>query len=586
MGRSFKPKVNSSVDLEWKINTCKNGTPNKEKAVSIYITNFPPNMESQDLWKMCGEVGTVSDVYLGRKLSKLGKRFAFVRFLRVQDESELARKLSAIWIGNHHVFATVAGFGRKQKPFHQLETRKEEGNSNNDLENVVTEMKDGVTKAEGKEDRISALPDCLLHEILSRLPTTKDAIKTDTLSKRWKHLWTWVPSLIFRDDNYPPLEFASFIYKTLSKFHGLKLKKFQVFTINGHHYHNRYNICRRFEAHANNWIRYAMNCNVEELNFEFWCTGSEAAVLLDQIFFINSCFTDLRLLGCKFNPIGSISWKNLRSLSIFHGKLDEDLIENILSGSPLLETLELGECYGYKRLDITSKSLKNLVFSGYLDMDNYNGGDLSLRMLLLLNVASLVKAKLDYFNLGDCEPTPVGEGMLKGFIVNLRHVKELTSLELRASLLTYNFFFAFTIYVFILKLLEAKGFIFPPNIKAQDSIWTSLVAGSKWECIPSSFVSVSYLQAFRSSSSYLCRPPPSIVITITDLASTSGRAGCHRSGIGHIIVVALLSLSFSTNSPSIVISLHSVLSAFIEEEVNPHIKNRGRKWGRKVTGSN
>nr|KAJ0197561.1 hypothetical protein LSAT_V11C700352600 [Lactuca sativa] len=448
---SFKPKVNSSVDLEWKINTGKNGTRNKEKAVSMYITNFPPNMESQDLWKMCGEVGTVSDVYLARKLSKLGKRFAFVRFLRVQDESELARKLSAIWIGTHHVFATVAGFGRKQKPFHQLETRKEEGNSTNDHENVVTEiMRDGVTKAEGKEDRISALPDCLLHEILSRLPTTKDAIRTDTLSKRWKHVWTWVPSLIFRDDNYPPLEFSSFVDKTLSKFRGLKLKKFQVFTINGHHYHNRYNICRRFEAHANNWIRYAMNCNVEELNFEFWCTGSEAAVLLDQIFFINSCFTDLRLLGCKFNPTGSISWKNLRSLCVFHGKLDEDLIENILSGSPLLETLELGECYGYKRLDITSKSLKNLVFSGYLDMDKYNGGsyfdiieinapnilsltiegDLWLRMLLLLNVSSLVKAKLDYFNFGDFQPRPeeeakVGGEMLKEFIVNLRHVKEL-----------------------------------------------------------------------------------------------------------------------------------------------------------------
>nr|GEW96478.1 F-box protein At5g03100-like [Tanacetum cinerariifolium] len=46
-------------------------------------------------------------------------------------------------------------------------------------------------------------------------------------------------------------------------------------------------------------------------------------------------------------------------------ELDEESIQNILSGSPLLETLEFNECFGFRRIYITSKSVKNLVFYGY-----------------------------------------------------------------------------------------------------------------------------------------------------------------------------------------------------------------------------
>ncbi|GJW83531.1 hypothetical protein Tco_0156676 [Tanacetum coccineum] len=47
-------------------------------------------------------------------------------------------------------------------------------------------------------------------------------------------------------------------------------------------------------------------------------------------------------------------------------RIDEDLIQSILSGSPLMETLELNSCYGaFSRIDITSKSVKNMVFFAY-----------------------------------------------------------------------------------------------------------------------------------------------------------------------------------------------------------------------------
>ncbi|KAJ0795453.1 hypothetical protein HanPI659440_Chr04g0150681 [Helianthus annuus] len=108
----------------------------------------------------------------------------------------------------------------------------------------------------------------------------------------------------------------------------------------------------------------------------------------------------------------------------------------------MLETLELKYCYGYTRLNITSKSVKNLVFAGYVhacyyDIIEFNAPNiltlivqdvLALRNFLLLNVSSLVEAHLDYkipsweyvTTLEEAE-----EEMLKGFILNLRHVKHL-----------------------------------------------------------------------------------------------------------------------------------------------------------------
>ncbi|CAI9300669.1 unnamed protein product [Lactuca saligna] len=200
----------------------------------------------------------------------------------------------------------------------------------------------------GEDDGISALPDCLLLEILSRLPSTKDAIITSTLAKRWEHVWTWVPSLIFKHSNHSfenpnsSSDFASLVDKTLTQCRQLKLKKFQV--------HTFYDI--RFESQFNNWIHYAISCNVEELNLKF--LGREPEFLLDQFLFNNSCFTDVRLAGCKLNPTGAISWENLRSLCISNVNLDEDLIVKILSGSPLLETLVVEYCYGHGRPNIIS----------------------------------------------------------------------------------------------------------------------------------------------------------------------------------------------------------------------------------------
>ncbi|GJY85006.1 RNA-directed DNA polymerase, eukaryota [Tanacetum coccineum] len=99
---------------------------------TVYITNFPTSLGSKDLWKTCSEHGTVADVYIARKLSKIGRRFAFVRFLKVKNTGSLIDDLNKIWIGTYHLFAAMARFGRKpndasiptQKPIHPQKQTK------------------------------------------------------------------------------------------------------------------------------------------------------------------------------------------------------------------------------------------------------------------------------------------------------------------------------------------------------------------------------------------------------------------------------------------------------------------------------
>ena len=293
-----------------------------------------------------------------------------------------------------------------------------------------------------KEDRISSLPESLLTEIISRLPSTKQAIRTGILSKRWKNLWTEVRNLIFihRSEVRTP-EFLSYIEKVLRLRGQSNLNKFRL------DIPYNYGIDKK----VNNWIRYAFSCNVQDLNLlflsDFWGEPYQSDFVLDQFFFVNSSFTHMKLDGCVFKPTGAISWTNLKSLCIVRGNLDENLIKNILSGSPLLETLNLQNCAGFLRIDITSKGVKNLVFAGYEyywdDVVEINAPhilsltiekELVLRKVVLLNVSSLVEAKLNYCESDEPiiedesdEPTSDDEKeeMLKGLILSLRHVKNL-----------------------------------------------------------------------------------------------------------------------------------------------------------------
>ncbi|KAL4563328.1 hypothetical protein LXL04_027369 [Taraxacum kok-saghyz] len=299
-----------------------------------------------------------------------------------------------------------------------MEMATEDQNQDN-VSRKLIKIQNIVEKKE--EDRISALPDFLLLEILSRLPSTKGAIRTGTLSKRWKSIWTLLPILIFRCrdvETTTTSDYVSFVDKTLSQCRQLRLKKLVLDTYSDSQFHSR----------LKNWIHYAISCNVEELLISLHA----------------SSFTNLKLQFCTINPTGAISWKNLRSLCISDAKLDEDLIENILSdhfpNSPLLKTFVLISSYGYTLLNITSESVKKLVIIEYPQL--YEGDTIKV------NAPNILSLSIQDFWLDDITYEEEEEKMPKRFILDLGHV---------------------------VSRLKAKDFDFPSNIvKFLDEIWTEI----------------------------------------------------------------------------------------------------------------
>ena len=74
------------------------------------MTNFPEPTTSKDLWKACSAYGTVIDVFIPFKKSKAGKKFAFVRFIKVTDLERLVENLNTVLIGRFHLFANRVRF--------------------------------------------------------------------------------------------------------------------------------------------------------------------------------------------------------------------------------------------------------------------------------------------------------------------------------------------------------------------------------------------------------------------------------------------------------------------------------------------
>nr|XP_016465133.1 PREDICTED: F-box protein At5g03100-like [Nicotiana tabacum] len=256
------------------------------------------------------------------------------------------------------------------------------------------------------DDRISQLPDSLLIQILSLLPT-KEAFKTCILSKRWQYLCTSVYNLNFTDaENMRQEAFISYVDYALARCTSSKIKKFQLTFGWQHVYWSQYS----------QWLAFAVEKRVEHVELKSFGDDYDIFTLPQFICTCSSLIT-LKLIRCALDKEVIIAWKSLKSLVLIDMVLDGDDIVNLLSGSPALETLEFNLCMGFRRLEISSSNLKRLnikswrlldveddhsleIFAPYLQHLEISGSisDLKCR---LLNVSSLVNAKLTFKI--DCE---------------------------------------------------------------------------------------------------------------------------------------------------------------------------------------
>ncbi|KAL5721907.1 hypothetical protein ACHQM5_005492 [Ranunculus cassubicifolius] len=104
------------------------------------------------------------------------------------------------------------------------------------------------------EDRLSNLPDPILHQILSFLGDMKQVIPTSLLSKRWRYLWTSLPFLFFQC-SYE--NFSDFVYRVLLLRDNSTIQTFSL--------KHSTQECRSNDLES--WIRTAVCRNVQNMHY-------------------------------------------------------------------------------------------------------------------------------------------------------------------------------------------------------------------------------------------------------------------------------------------------------------------------------
>ncbi|XP_057772235.1 F-box/LRR-repeat protein At3g26922-like [Salvia miltiorrhiza] len=196
-------------------------------------------------------------------------------------------------------------------------------------------------------DRLSELPDSLLLLILSFLRSTRDAVRTTILSKRWKDLWTTVPCLEFRDEN------PEFIYRVLAQWRGAKLLRFRLSLYWG--------VSSPTRGDLESWLLFAVEKQVEELHVDL---GSDMPYYCPpQSLYSCSSVTALHLQNCSLEIEGSVQLNQLETLSIDAPASPwADAINKILLRAPRLENMSLSSVEIIDgNFNITSRSLKTLI---------------------------------------------------------------------------------------------------------------------------------------------------------------------------------------------------------------------------------
>nr|XP_027069549.1 putative F-box protein At3g58820 [Coffea arabica] len=229
-------------------------------------------------------------------------------------------------------------------------------------------------------DRLSALPNCVLLRILSRFKT-KDAAATSVLSTRWRDLFVSLPDvdLSFRVDGDASdrdrmfSDFTDFANRVVRQRNKASIGTIVVDVM---HFVKSYRLA--FESLLISAAAALSSCNVQQLliSVRMDKTTERFSIPIPPGIFSSKTLVSLTVdIEVDWNAPDFVWLPNLKYLYLFEFRLvDEDSIQRLLQGCPLLEQLMLFvQPFSYESeseegievevLHISSPSLKSLVLS-------------------------------------------------------------------------------------------------------------------------------------------------------------------------------------------------------------------------------
>ncbi|XP_059661021.1 putative F-box/FBD/LRR-repeat protein At4g03220 [Cornus florida] len=233
------------------------------------------------------------------------------------------------------------------------------------------------------EDRISNLPDVILHHILFLLPI-KSIAQTSVLSKRWRYLWSSFPDLDF--NTMEPVISSSKKIKINTngqkRVHSPIAKGMDfVSQVLGHRDKHSDIRILRFRAvvsfsRLNGLIRRAVRHNVQELDVEVsthdYFNFPRCIIACEslRIFKLKSCYPGFRLPPTIILKSGFQSLHTL-SLSLVILYQQRSLLDLFTDPSfPLLKKLNLDACFGLKHLHVSCRGLEELTLENCFQLND------------------------------------------------------------------------------------------------------------------------------------------------------------------------------------------------------------------------
>ncbi|XVF58294.1 hypothetical protein PTKIN_Ptkin07bG0053400 [Pterospermum kingtungense] len=215
-----------------------------------------------------------------------------------------------------------------------------------------------------EHDQISALPDEVLHHILSFLPS-KLCIQTSILSKRWIHHWKFCPVIdIPTTEPHKQVDESesTFISNTLSHHQALKLHKFSI----------EASIDPFWDPDIVGCIEFPISRQVQILSVAaiLRIALPEEHYVLPGVFYSHENVQSLEQIsirGFLFNPNqpSFVTFASLKTLCIFYCVIDNATLKELLSSCPVLESLAIDSCslvLSFRTSMCQSRQLKHLEY--------------------------------------------------------------------------------------------------------------------------------------------------------------------------------------------------------------------------------
>ena len=204
----------------------------------------------------------------------------------------------------------------------------------------------------GAPDLISRLPDEVLGDIITLLPT-RDGVRTQAVSRRWRPLWRAAPlnlqvdyGLCSQHTNH-----ANLATKILDGHDGPG----RCFTMPGFRLRNRL-------AMVDGWLRSRALTGLQEINFSYSTLDrqQQQPPMPPSALRFTATLRVAKFGHCKFpNEVApSLKFPHLKELSLVKVTISEDAVHGLLSGCYVLEILLLERNVGIGRLRISSPTLE------------------------------------------------------------------------------------------------------------------------------------------------------------------------------------------------------------------------------------